>query len=66
MLAGDYSAVSFALDGVRKDARLMVEAAESERECPATCCGPCLGVYDRASEQGHGDEDLRRSAAVEG
>lgn len=57
MLSGDYSAVSFALDGVRKDARLMVEAAESN-DMPSDLLRAVLGVYDRASEHGHGADDL--------
>ncbi|KAJ1684266.1 hypothetical protein LUZ63_020559 [Rhynchospora breviuscula] len=57
MLTGDYSAVSFALDGVRKDLGLMVSAAESGG-MPTDLLRTVLGLYDRASERGHGAEDL--------
>ncbi|GGF34081.1 3-hydroxyisobutyrate dehydrogenase [Marmoricola endophyticus] len=57
MISGDYSAVSFALDGVRKDLGLMVSAAEAGG-MSADLLRTVLGLYDRASESGHGDEDM--------
>lgn len=56
MLSGD-TTPSFALDGVRKDFGLMREAAHGAgvRDELLTTV---LGLFDAASEQGHGDDDL--------
>jgi 3-hydroxyisobutyrate dehydrogenase len=56
MLAGDYSA-SFAVDGVIKDLRLMLDAAE-EHAFPPELLAVVHGLYVRASEAGHGDADM--------
>lgn len=56
MLAGE-APVSFALDGVRKDLQLMVDAAQGAG-FPDDLLSAVLGVYDRASAQGHGAEDM--------
>lgn len=53
----DSDAVSFALDGVRKDVGLMVEAAGSVG-FPDDLLTAVLGLFDRAAERGHGDEDM--------
>lgn len=49
--------VSFALDGVRKDLTLMIEAAQDSR-FPDDLLGAVKAVYDRASAHGHGAHDL--------
>ena len=56
MLAGE-APVSFALDGVRKDLQLMVDAAQGAG-FPDDLLSAVLGVYDRASAQGHGADDM--------
>ena len=56
MLAGG-GPVSFTLDGARKDLQLMVEAAQGAG-FPDDLLTAVLGVYDRASERGHGPEDM--------
>lgn len=54
---GAEAPVSFALDGVRKDLQLMVESAQGVG-FPDDLLAAVLGVYDRASGQGHGSEDM--------
>jgi 3-hydroxyisobutyrate dehydrogenase len=48
---------AFALDSVRKDVGLMIEAA-SEASFPSELLTTLLSVYDRASEQGVGGADM--------
>lgn len=55
ILARDWEPPAFALDGVRKDVRLMVEAAG---EMPTDLLEALLAVYDRASERGFGGADM--------
>ncbi|MCW2759769.1 MAG: 3-hydroxyisobutyrate dehydrogenase [Nocardioidaceae bacterium] len=57
MLARDFGAVSFAVDGVRKDTALMVEVARANG-FPSDLLETVLGLYDRASERGHGAADM--------
>ena len=56
MLAGNYEP-SFALDGVLKDLGLMVDAAGSVG-FPADLLSAVRGVFQRASDEGHGSEDM--------
>jgi 3-hydroxyisobutyrate dehydrogenase len=56
MLDQDWT-VSFGIDGVRKDTRLMLEAAEAA-DFPVELLDAVLGLFDRASERGHGGDDL--------
>jgi 3-hydroxyisobutyrate dehydrogenase len=56
MLAGEFDA-SFALDGVVKDLSLMVSAADGV-DFPAELIETVRAVFERASAQGHGDEDM--------
>ncbi len=53
----DSDAVSFALDGVRKDVGLMVEAARGAG-FPDDLLTTTLGLFDRAAQAGHGSEDM--------
>jgi 3-hydroxyisobutyrate dehydrogenase len=48
---------SFALDSVRKDVGLMIDAAHSAG-FPDDLLGTLLALYDRASEGGHGGHDM--------
>ena len=48
---------SFALDSVRKDVGLMVDSARSAG-FPDDLLAALLGLYDRASEDGHGGHDM--------
>lgn len=57
MLTGNFSQVSFEVDGVRKDLTLMLEAA-SEADVSDGLLAALLGCYDRASEKGHGSDDM--------
>jgi 3-hydroxyisobutyrate dehydrogenase len=61
MIAGDY-APSFPVDSVRKDLDLMALATQG-RELDATLLEALRTVYARASEQGHGNDDM--AAVVE-
>lgn len=65
MLAGDTSTVSFALDGVRKDVGLMVDAARGA-DFPDDLLATLLALFDRASEAGHGAEDMAAVKAAFG
>ncbi|MEP6816910.1 MAG: NAD-binding protein [Marmoricola sp.] len=56
MLAGDY-ATSFAVDGVRKDTGLMVEAARGAA-FPVDLLSAVLTRFDQAAELGHGADDM--------
>ncbi|MGI9155824.1 MAG: NAD-binding protein [Marmoricola sp.] len=56
MLAGDWT-TSFAVDGLRKDMDLMVEATR-EDGFPQEMLTSVLGLFDNVSEQGHGSEDI--------
>jgi 3-hydroxyisobutyrate dehydrogenase len=56
MLAGTYDP-SFALDGVVKDLSLMVTAADGV-DFPAELIETVRAVFERASAQGHGEEDM--------
>ncbi|HET7740193.1 MAG TPA: NAD(P)-dependent oxidoreductase [Mycobacterium sp.] len=56
MLAGSYDP-SFALDGVVKDLSLMVTAANGV-DFPAELIETVRAVFERASAQGHGEEDM--------
>lgn len=62
MIDGDYPA-AFALDNVRKDVRLIREAAESG-DVATTVVDALLEVYGRAASDGHGAEDM--AAVLEG
>ena len=48
---------AFALDSVRKDVALMIEAA-TDASFPVDLLSTLLAVYDRASAQGHGEDDM--------
>lgn len=50
-------ATSFAVDGVRKDIGLMVDAARGA-DFPVGLLSALLEQFDRASEQGHGEDDM--------
>jgi 3-hydroxyisobutyrate dehydrogenase len=56
MLADD-GPVSFALDGVRKDLGLMIDAARGA-DLRDDLLSTVRGLYDDASAAGHGDDDL--------
>jgi 3-hydroxyisobutyrate dehydrogenase len=56
ILAGEYDP-SFALDGVVKDLGLMVDAAGSA-DFPADLLEAVRAVFQRASDAGHGDQDM--------
>jgi 3-hydroxyisobutyrate dehydrogenase len=56
MLAQDYT-TSFAVDGVRKDIGLMVEAARGA-DFPVDVLSAVLARYDQAADQGHGGDDM--------
>ncbi|GAA5142778.1 NAD(P)-dependent oxidoreductase [Nocardioides marinquilinus] len=64
MLTGD-APVGFALDGVRKDLGLMVEAA-TDAGFPDDLLQAMRGLYDRASDEGHGEEDMAAVKAAFG
>jgi 3-hydroxyisobutyrate dehydrogenase len=53
----DSFAPQFALDGLRKDIGLMVDAARGTG-VSATLLDALVRVYGAASEAGHGDEDI--------
>lgn len=55
--AQSWQPVSFALDGVRKDVSLMVEAAHGAG-LPDDLLRALLAVYDRSGEPGHGGDDM--------
>ncbi len=55
--------VSFALDGVRKDLRLMVDAAGTAG-FPDDLLAAVLGAFDRASDLGHGEDDMAAVASA--
>ena len=57
--------VSFAVDGVRKDTRLMVEAAQAAG-FPDDLLRTVLSLFDRASDAGHGDADMAAVRAAFG
>jgi len=57
MLSDDETPVSFALDGVRKDLGLMLDAAHAH-DVPDTLLRAVLSLFDAASEKGHGSEDM--------
>jgi 3-hydroxyisobutyrate dehydrogenase len=57
MISGDYSEVSFRLDLARKDAVLAATAAERQG-LQATLLGEVVARFDRASANGHGDDDM--------
>ncbi|WP_151082218.1 NAD(P)-dependent oxidoreductase [Nocardioides cynanchi] len=48
---------AFALDSVRKDVGLMIDAAE-DASFPVDLLSTLLALYDRASERGHGEADM--------
>jgi 3-hydroxyisobutyrate dehydrogenase len=54
MLAAEY-APSFAVDGLAKDVRLMIDAAGP---MPVDLLQALLGLYERASARGHGSDDI--------
>lgn len=56
MLAGSYP-TSFAVDGVRKDVQLMIDAAGAV-DFPVALLTAVRKQFDQASEQGHGDDDM--------
>ena len=56
MLAGDFTP-SFEVDGGRKDAGLIADAARSAG-VSAAVFDQVKAMFDRASENGHGDDDL--------
>ncbi len=56
MIAGDFTP-SFEIDGGRKDAALIVEAA-AKAGVHTAVFEQVKAAFDRASEDGHGDEDL--------
>lgn len=57
--------VSFAVDGVRKDTRLMVEAAQAA-DFPDDLLRTVLSLFDRASDAGHGSADMAAVRAAFG
>jgi 3-hydroxyisobutyrate dehydrogenase len=58
MLAGSYP-TSFAVDGVRKDVQLMIDAAgASGTDFPVDLLTAVRAQFDRASEAGHGGDDM--------
>ena len=56
MIAGEF-AVSFALDGARKDLDLIRQAAVSSGTSTMMIDG-VRGCFDRAAERGHGEDDM--------
>lgn len=56
MLSGDFPP-SFAVDGVAKDVRLMREAA-ARAAVDTGLLDQLLALYQRASERGHGEDDM--------
>ena len=65
MLADDTGTVSFALDGVRKDVALMVDAARGAG-FPDDLLTTVLALFDRASQAGHGADDMAAVKAAFG
>jgi 3-hydroxyisobutyrate dehydrogenase len=65
MIAGDYSEVSFRLELARKDAVLASAAAERQG-LHAALLGEVVARFDRASANGHGDEDMAAIALGDG
>ncbi len=57
MQSRDWATPAFAVDGVRKDVGLMIAAATSTG-VPDALLTALLGLYDTASERGHGDADM--------
>ena len=57
MTAGDHTEVAFEVDGVRKDLGLMIDAA-SGAGVEDGLLRAMLDLYDRASERGHGSQDM--------
>ena len=57
MLEEDWATPSFALDGVRKDLGLIVEAA-GPAGVPTVLLDAVRATFDAASERGHGGEDM--------
>ncbi|RLV48738.1 NAD(P)-dependent oxidoreductase [Nocardioides mangrovicus] len=57
MLKESYDDVSFQVDGVRKDTRLMIDAAR-EAGMATPLLEAVVGLFDVASERGHGGEDM--------
>ncbi len=57
MQSRDWDAPAFAVDGVRKDVSLMLDAAEAAR-VPSALLTALLGLYDDASTRGHGGADM--------
>ena len=57
MQSRDWATPAFAVDGVRKDVGLMIDAAASSG-VPDSLLTALLGLYDTASERGHGDADM--------
>ena len=56
MMSGDWT-TSFAVDGVRKDVGLMVDAARAD-DFPTGLFEAVLATFDAAAEQGHGADDM--------
>ena len=57
MLSRSWDDPSFALDSVRKDVGLMIDAA-GETGSPDDLLTTLLALFDRASERGHGGHDM--------
>lgn len=57
MQSRDWDTPAFAVDGVRKDVGLMIDAAESAGVAHPLL-DALLGLYDTASERGHGGADM--------
>nr|WP_277343371.1 NAD(P)-dependent oxidoreductase [Nocardioides sp. HDW12B] len=57
MQSRDWDTPAFAVDGVRKDVGLMLDAAETAHVPPALLTA-LLGLYDDASARGHGGADM--------
>ena len=57
MQSRDWDTPAFAVDGVRKDVGLMIDAAETAG-VPTPLLTALLGLYDTASERGHGGADM--------
>ena len=57
MQSRDWDTPAFAVDGVRKDVGLMLDAAE-RAGVPDGLLTALLGLYDSASERGHGAADM--------
>ncbi|HWG64276.1 MAG TPA: hypothetical protein VG253_21510 [Streptosporangiaceae bacterium] len=56
MTAGRYPA-SFAVNDVKEDIRLMIDAA-SRAQFPQVLLRPLCGLYSQAAVTGHGNEDI--------